>query len=673
MKRNLTKYLNRAGILILFIVFAVTGFSQKSPCGISKSNGGGFTSAIQSVVCNQNGTYTFVLHVEHNGCPGPICKALSHYSVEADPGTYSNISVQILTGGMSYTNIDLGPNLGGDPFQGFKIDGVSGIGNGQAGSFNITYTLTGSLQDEQVSAKAGLFPQLASFTIAEFTSVMNCNNTACGTPVTGPDAINDNAATTINTPVNINILTNDIPGSGALVPGSVTFISGTAPPVSVGVFTIFSPGVVKFTPANNYTGTATINYQVCDVNSLCDIATITVTITGSPIIGPDAINDNATTTINTPVNINILTNDIPGSGALVPGSVTFVAGTAPPVSSGLFTILSPGVAKFTPANNYFGTATINYQVCDVNSLCDIATITVTIPSGGGDSDNDGCPDDVDEYPNDPTRCFDNNFPAVGTGTLAYEDLWPGQGDYDFNDLVCDYKFTSVTNASNKVVELTGTFTVNAFGASLHNGFGFQFPNNNIMPGSMTVSGYNLQESYIVLNGQGLEAGQSKPTVIVYDDAYNLMPNPGMGIGVNTTPGTPYVTPVTLTIHMVFNPPQYTMLQINIQNFNPFIIVDQNRGLEVHLPDYPPTSLANPAYFAQAQDDSKPSIGRYYKTSNNLPWAINIYESFAYPKEKIDIINTYTHFVQWATSGGVNYPDWYMNKPGYRNAGNIYTH
>jgi hypothetical protein len=31
------------------------------------------------------------------------------------------------------------------------------------------------------------------------------------------------------------------------------------------------------------------------------------------------------------------------------------------------------------------------------------------------------------------------------GTLAYEDLWPSKGDYDFNDLVVDYDFNIVKN------------------------------------------------------------------------------------------------------------------------------------------------------------------------------------------------------------------------------------
>jgi len=570
MKTILLNKTVRIGLLILAIFMVMPGRARATVCDVSKPNGMGFTSTIHSVVCNPNNTYTVILWISHDGCPGPACKALSHLSVEATPGTYSNIGVQVLVGGMSYTSISYGPNLGGDPFQGFKIDGTNGIGDGQAGTFAITYTLT-SLQAQQVLAKAGTTDNIASFTVSDFNSVMNCNNTGCTPALIGPTAVDDNATTPMNTPVSMTILSNDIQGTGALVPSSVTFISGTAPPPSVGVFTKNSSGVVTFTPALNYTGIATIHYQVCDINSLCDIAIITVTIT-------------------------------------------------PP---------------------------------------------------GTDTDGDGCTDDVDDYPNDPTRCFDNYFPANGNGTLAYEDLWPAQGDYDFNDLVCDYRFKTVTNNNNKVVEIFGSFTIKAFGAAFHNGFGFQLPNNNVAPASLTVTGYDLRENYINLGSNGLEQGQAKPTIIVYDDAYNLMPHPGQGIGVNTTPGAPYVTPVTITVHMTFSSPLYNMAQINIGNFNPFIIIDKSRDMEVHLPDYPPTSLANPGYFGQVQDDSNPLTGRYYKTVNNLPWAINIYESFAYPKEKVDIINTYNHFIEWATSGGTAYPNWYKNLPGYRNSGNIY--
>jgi LruC domain-containing protein len=450
------------------------------------------------------------------------------------------------------------------------VDGTNGIGDGMAGVFTVTYTLT-YLQDQQTSAKAGNAPQLASFSVSDFESVMTCNGTGCAA-IVGPTAVDDNATTQQGVPVNIPELSNDIQGTGALDPTSVTFIPGTAPnPATVGTFTV-----------NGITGLVT----------------------------------------------------------------------------------------FTPVPSFIGTTTIDYQVCDVNSLCDIATITVII-TATGDCDSDGVPDGDDDYECDPLRAFDNYFPANGYGTLAYEDLWPGQGDYDFNDLVVDYRFKMVTNASNHLVEVYATFVVKAFGASYHNGFGFQLANANINPSHLEVSGYEITQGIVNLGANGLENGQSKPTVIVFDDYFDLMQYPGSGIGINTTPGSSYVSPYTINVYMEVTGGTYTLTQLDIQHFNPFLIVKQDRSHEIHLPDYTPTDLMNTALLGTDADDSNPATGKYYKNTDNLPWGIHIYESFDYPKEQVDVVNAYYHFVEWATSGGTSYPDWYKNLPGYRNNSNIY--
>lgn len=270
----------------------------------------------------------------------------------------------------------------------------------------------------------------------------------------------------------------------------------------------------------------------------------------------------------------------------------------------------------------------------------------------------------------PSVPVTNLYPAGGPGTLAFEDLWPSKGDYDFNDMVIDYQFQITTSSANMVQQVVGTFTIKAFGAYFHNGFGFQLP-SSILSSDMTVTGYSLTKNYINLSSNGTESGQSKPTIIVFDDAYSLMPHPGTGIGVNTERNAPYVSPVTIIISMNFKPDTYSITDLDIANFNPFIIVDQQRGVEVHLPDSPPTSLANPGLLGTQDDRSVPSQNRYYKTENNLPWAINIYESFDYPLEKIEITTAHLKFAPWATSSGQLYPDWYQDKPGYRNSSNIY--
>ena len=143
--------------------------------------------------------------------------------------------------------------------------------------------------------------------------------------------------------------------------------------------------------------------------------------------------------------------------------------------------------------------------------------------------------------------------------------------------------------------------------------------------------------------------------------------------INTVIGLPYLPPDTIRITMLFTQNTYSVSDLDIGSFNPFIILNRDRGKEVHLPDRAPTVLANEAILGTGDDTSIPGQGRYYKTANNLPWAISIYENFDYAKESADILLTYLHLGQWATSNGVSYPDWYKNLSGYRNASNIYQH
>ncbi len=292
-----------------------------------------------------------------------------------------------------------------------------------------------------------------------------------------------------------------------------------------------------------------------------------------------------------------------------------------------------------------------------------------------DTDGDGIPDSGDDYPTDPTRAFDNYFPAAGYGSLAFEDLWPGKGDYDFNDVVVDYRFHTVTNALNSVVEIFATFPVKASGAYLHNGFGFNLPEASGAftgnPWKLSVTGYDIQEGYVTLNAYGHEAGQTKPTIIVFDDIFNLLPHPGLGLGVNTEEGPPQVAYDTVVITMEPNG-VFSQANFSLTTWNPFIMVDQTRGHEVHLPDYPPTDLVDNSKFGMWEDDSDPLTDRYYKTETNLPWAIDIPAEFDWPIEKQEITGVYLHFAEWAESGGTAYNDWYENNPGYRDDSKIYS-
>jgi LruC domain-containing protein len=291
-----------------------------------------------------------------------------------------------------------------------------------------------------------------------------------------------------------------------------------------------------------------------------------------------------------------------------------------------------------------------------------------------DADNDGVADADDQYPNDQYKAFNNNYPAASFGTLMYEDLWPGKGDYDFNDLVVDYKFNTITNADNNIVEIRFTFVTRAIGGSLHNGFAFQL--DGISQEKITsVTGSKASGApWISLNSNGTEAGQTtSANILVFDDAYKLLPTQAGFSFVNVYPGSPNSGTDTTTILVKFLSdgvaPSGGTLNYSAFNtglFNPYLIVGQDRGKEIHLADRIPTSKMNLTYFGQYQDRTNPSSGKYFKTADNLPWAINVDSSIPFATEKTDISEAHLKFIDWATSGGTSSTNWFLNQDGNRN-------
>lgn len=271
-----------------------------------------------------------------------------------------------------------------------------------------------------------------------------------------------------------------------------------------------------------------------------------------------------------------------------------------------------------------------------NPVDAIETSKVVKAKAANDSDKDGINDEIDDFPYDPNKAFNNYSPSIASnGTLAYEDLWPSKGDYDFNDLVMEYNYNQVANAENMITSLEATFTVTNIGASYKNGFGIVLPIN---PSKIkSIKNQVLNEGYAKLNSNGTESDQRNSVIVVVENA-NVKVGAKIPIIINFT------EPVSLK-------------ELGGAPYNPFIIVNGDRGKEVHLADMPPTDLGR-AYLGQNDDYSDSELGRYYKTRRNLPWALNIFDSFTPPAEKVSIDKTYSRFISWANSGGTKDQDWY---------------
>lgn len=325
------------------------------------------------------------------------------------------------------------------------------------------------------------------------------------------------------------------------------------------------------------------------------------------------------------------------SDATLPASLTSIAAGS---NGKLYTTHNANskIIEFDPATGSWQYIVISQNI----TINDFGMLRAVSPAT--DTDGDGVPDDQDDYPTDPERAFNNYFPGENTwATLAFEDLWPYKGDYDFNDLVVGYNINQVTNADNNVVDIRSKWDVRHNGAGFNNGFAFEIGADATAISS--VSGYNHTSQHIPMNANGTEAGQTKANFVVFDET-----NPNLG--------------QTIDHYVLLNTP-LSPLTIGSPPYNPYIFVNGNTNVEVHLPDYEPTELADQSFIGTGDDTSDPLSGRYYKTTTNLPWVINIVYDFVWMKEKSEINNGYLKFNDWAESGGTQYQDWYKDLPGYR--------
>ncbi len=259
-----------------------------------------------------------------------------------------------------------------------------------------------------------------------------------------------------------------------------------------------------------------------------------------------------------------------------------------------------------------------------------------------DSDGDGILDQDDAYPNDAEAAFELFTPSkYGKGTIAFEDLWPSTGDYDFNDAVLSYQAIAVLNADNMAVRLDLICNIKANGAGYNNGIGIEI--EGLAPSQIeSVSGPVLTENYISLNSNGTEADQENAVIILADDVDNILNE--------TTISVNFVAPVSTS-------------DLGIAPFNPFIIVNGVRAKEIHLPYMNRTSLGNSSL--EFTGENKDTYGNFI-SENGFPWAISIIHDFKVPKEKVDITSAYNFFSTWAESGGTSNVDWYKDNPGNRN-------
>jgi hypothetical protein len=195
---------------------------------------------------------------------------------------------------------------------------------------------------------------------------------------TPPIAVTDINATLINTPVDGNVLTNDYDTDGDSIVVTTTPLPLTGPSVIGAMVTIDTVGNYTYTPATGFTGVDSFTYVICDdgIPSLCDTATVYITVIGEPTTfndAPIAINDAYVTLVDVAIPGDVSNNDFDVDGDVL----TFTTLTTP-TNGSLGTTFDPvtGAFVYTPNAGFVGIDTFYYTACDPSGLCDTAMVTI---------------------------------------------------------------------------------------------------------------------------------------------------------------------------------------------------------------------------------------------------------------------------------------------------------
>lgn len=169
-----------------------------------------------------------------------------------------------------------------------------------------------------------------------------------------PVAAYDSATTAYNTPVPVNVLANDTDADGdALSVGAIT----GAP--SYGSAAVNPDNTITYTPNTGFSGTDRFYYTATDGTMSSNVARVVVSVKANQL--PVAVIDYATTTVNTPVAIDLAANDYDRDGTIVRSTVTVLTA---PGRGGSVVNNGDGAVTFTPLAGFAGSDYFYYNIKD---------------------------------------------------------------------------------------------------------------------------------------------------------------------------------------------------------------------------------------------------------------------------------------------------------------------
>ncbi len=344
-----------------------------------------------------------------------------------------------------------------------------------------------------------------------------------------PNAVNDSYTIDEDTPTVFEVLSNDTDPQNNINIASVTII--TQP--THGTLTVNASGTVLYTPNSNYFGSDSFVYEVRDADNYSDQASVSITITAVND-APNLATDSYTTNEDTPINMDVLSNDTDVENDVAPASIQIVTATA----NGTLTINADYTLRYVPNLNFNGSDSFTYSVQDEDGATSQANVSLTITA-------------INDAPT-----FTSTPVESATEDIAYSyTITTNDVDGDVPIITATYPASATwltfTNNNNGTASLTGTPTNNDVGtvevtitisdASLNNSQTFNITVNNINDAPVftsTAITSATEDSPYTYNVRANDIDANETPVITMETGPDWLTLTDLNTGNATLSGTP---------------------------------------------------------------------------------------------------------------------------------------
>jgi LruC domain-containing protein len=206
--------------------------------------------------------------------------------------------------------------------------------------------------------------------------------------------------------------------------------------------------------------------------------------------------------------------------------------------------------------------------------------------------------------------------ASDWATIAFEDNWPAIGDYDFNDLVVNYRISEYRRDGEVIrVKLEGQLA--AVGASFHNGFAFHLP--GVSRNTVDENAIRYTINNVPQTTSPLESGRDMAIAIITNDVWDFVSagetckyhrsEPGCGSKIQMR--------FSMTLPMANSIATEQMPEFP---YDPFLFASEDdkhgsafglppgRAFEIHLPDKAPTEAFRVDFFVEVKIEASQKTG-----------------------------------------------------------------